>query len=87
MPTLDTKRLSITSSEYTLIGEGVIALSFSENYVGQVKIVIRDTTLDAPLAGHADFILADREFEYSGTSANIYAMSTGADFAIGVLRQ
>ena len=84
---LETKRISIDETEYTVVGTNVTAFSATEYRVGSIRAVVVPTGDTAPLVGETDYVTWDDRFVYSDGAADIYMMSPNGQADIGLVRK
>ena len=82
---LETKRISIDETAYTILGTGVTAFSATEYLVGSIRAIVIPTGDTAPLVGEADYVEWDNTFSYSNVAADIYMMSPLGQAWIGLV--
>lgn len=82
---LETKRVSIDDTAYTILGTGVTAFSATEYLVGSIRAVVVPAGDPAPLVDEVDYLEWDNSFSYSSVSADIYMLSPLGQAWIGLL--
>lgn len=82
---LETKRVSIDDTAYTILGTGVTTFSATEYRVGSIRAVVVPTGDPAPLVGETDYVEWDDTFTYASIEADIYMMSPLGQAWIGLV--
>ena len=84
---LETVRIAVSSTAYTIIGTNVTDVTVEETRVGQLRAFVIPTGGTAPLVGSTDYVNFDGLFRYDkDVAVDIYMMSPNGATDVGVVR-